>query len=320
MVKTLESRLFRDAKPSDLRHAIDHMSIMFRECVLKSDKIPYSADEINDLKINPLSLYDSDWRVDWSFRAHKVKGVRVKCVEDGELEFSPVEFPRDHPFIRDTARMPPCRFKNVHTGLQVPGAVEISLSWFRNTFDANLELNPSTKNLKQSVSDLRDCLVVELIMEHRQLGPQETFDMTFVRGDLKDLYVEHMQALCGFCTDKMLPLLDGCVTRAQYVAIATKQHFESYFQHYKERYGWDENLMSAYEVPTFGGFNDMSTTPLASIEGPLDPLRRCSCKQNPERPCCHLLTLALKERNRFLLPEAFLRMGGAAHFAHSHQN
>jgi hypothetical protein len=219
MVKNLESRLFRDAKPSDLRHAIDHMSDLRPERVFKSAKVSYSADVINDLKINPLSLYNSDWRVDWSFRAHKVTGVRVKCVEDGELEFSSVEFPCDHPFIRDTARMPPCRFKNVHTGLQVPGAVEMSLAWFRNIFDASLELAPSAKKLRRSVSDLRDCLVVELIMEHRQLRPHKTFDMTFVRGDLKDLYVEHMQALCDFCTDKILPLLDGCVTRAQYVAI-----------------------------------------------------------------------------------------------------
>jgi hypothetical protein len=213
------------------------MSVWFRECIFSSDKVSNSADEINDLKINPLCLYNSDWRVDGPFRAHKVKGVRVKCVEDVELEFGPVEFPRDHPLIRDTLRMPPCRFKNVHTGLQVPGAVEMSLSWFRNIFDANLELDPSAKNLRKSVSDLRDCLVVELIMEHRQLGPHKTFDITFVRGDLKDLYVEHMQALCAFCTDKMLPLLDGCITRAQYVAIATKQNFETCFQQYKEKYG-----------------------------------------------------------------------------------
>jgi hypothetical protein len=178
----------------------------------------------------------------------------------------------------------------------------------------------SAKNLKQSVSNFRDCLVVELIMEHRQIGPHKTFDMTFVRGDLKDLYVEHMQALCGFCTDKLLPLLDGCVTREPYLAIATRQHFESYFKQYKKRCGWDENLVSPYEVPSFGGFNDMSTTPLALCLEPLKPPRRCSCKKSQERPCCHLLTLALKERNRFLLPEAFLRIGGAAHFVHGHQN
>jgi len=320
VVKNLESRLFRDAKPSDLRHAIDHMSVWFRECVFRSDKVSYSADEINDLKINPLSLYNSDWRVDWSFRAHKVKGVRVKCVEDGELQFSSIEFPRDHPFIRDTLRMPPCRLKNVRSSLEIPGAVEMSLSWFRNIFDEDLELNPSAKNLKQSVSNLRDCLVVVLIMEHRQIGPHKTFDMTFFRGDLKDLYVEHMQALCGFCTDKLFPLLDGCVTREQYLAIATKQHFESYFKQYKKRYGWDENLISPYEVPSFGGFNDMSTTLLALCPEPLKPPRRCSCKKSRERPCCHLLTLALKERNRFLLPEACLRIGGAAHFVHGHQN
>jgi hypothetical protein len=235
MVKNLQSRLFRDARPNDLRHAIDHLSVCGRECVLASDKVLFSAEELNDLKVDPLSVCDSAIRVDWSFRAHKVRGVRVKCVEDGELQFSSIEFPRDHPFIRDTFRMPPCRLKNIRSGLEVPGAVEMSLAWFRNIYDADLELNPSSKNLKQSVSDLRDCLVVELTMEHRRLGPQKTFDMTFFRGDLKDLYVEHMQALCGFCEDKLLHLPG--VTRKQYLAIVTKQHFESYFEQYKKRYG-----------------------------------------------------------------------------------
>jgi hypothetical protein len=114
--------------------------------------------------------------------------------------------------------------------MEVPGAVEIPLAWFRNPVDANLELLPSAKNLKHSVLSFRDCLAVELIIENQQLGPHKTFDMTFVRGDLKDLYVEHTQALCGFCEDKMLPVLESCFTRAEYLAIATKQHFDSYFK------------------------------------------------------------------------------------------
>jgi hypothetical protein len=156
------------------------------------------------------------------------------------------------------------------------------LSWFRNIFDTDLELNPSSKYLHTAALDLRDYLVVELITEHRQLGPHKTFDMTFVRGDLKDLYPEHIQALCGFCQDKLIPLPDDSITLEQFLTIATKQNFESYFEQYKKILGWDENFVSPYEVPSFGGFDDMSTTPLALSMEPLKPPRDCSCKKSQE--------------------------------------
>lgn len=63
-------------------------------------------------------------------------------------------------------------------------------------------------------------------------------------GDSESLEVEHVQALCDFCSGKILPLLERPITKDQYLAIAKKSNLTDYFEQRRSKYGWDEKLVS----------------------------------------------------------------------------
>lgn len=154
--------------------------------------------------------------------------------------------------------------------------------------DAKLEANPDAKPLKSAVSDVRDCLLAELFLEWKTTtpAPEKQMDVTFVRSDLKDLTVEHMQALCDFSRDKMIPLLDTCFSRADYLAIATKSAFTTYFENCRNKYGWGKNVICPYKITSVGTILFGNSRP-----------DTCSCKKGSPH-CCHVVWEGLKLRHK----------------------
>ena len=113
--------------------------------------------------------------------------------------------------------------------------------------------------------------------------PKKQMDFTFMRGDFNDLQIEHMQALCEFSREKLVPLLEGCFTKNDCLAVATKSAFEAYFKSCKEKNGWDQNIISPYVI---GG--------VGCPDKPLE-LKPCSCKKSKLR-CCHMTWMATAKK------------------------
>ncbi len=77
---------------------------------------------------HPLGSIRPEEAAHWLDRARKIKGVRLQCIQDGDIFLMSVEFPRDHPFLRDTAMISPLKFKNIYLGIDIPGAIEMPLA------------------------------------------------------------------------------------------------------------------------------------------------------------------------------------------------
>jgi len=197
----------------------------------------------------------------WPSRAQKVKGVRVRCVGDGELIITAVEFPRDHPFLMDTARFPPLALKKLKSCIDFPGSVGLPLAWIWNEvkfLDILDSLDTDTKALHHEVGEFLKCLIPEVGIENsdggheRKLGTACIMDFTFIRGDLKDLYVEHIRVFYEFFKEKLVPFIAKNPFQENCSAVATKQTFESYFQLCKQKYGWADAIVSPYEIERVG--------------------------------------------------------------------
>jgi hypothetical protein len=173
--------------------------------------------------------------------------------------------------------------------MNVTGYIGLPLAWKVGLVDSKIEVNKSGCDLKLEISDLRDCLIPELTMEIKKNGPRRQFDYTFVRGDLKDLPIEHMQAILQFCREKMLPLLERCFTKEDVKVIAAKANFLTVFEQYKKKMGW-EDLFSPYDLDNLGKVSQLS-------HGGYN-MRKCRCKgktaDGSHRTCCHIVRMAKK--------------------------
>jgi hypothetical protein len=96
-----------------------------------------------------------------------------------------------------------------------------------------------------------------------------------------------MQALCDFCSDKILPLLERPITKDQYLAIAKKSNLEDYFEQRRSKYGWDEMLVSPYRVQSRG----------TTIPPETKLSRQCkSAWKGTTLSCCHTISSVLKAK------------------------
>ena len=239
-------------------------------CCLRKDLISGSAlfvgeqrndGEFRDLTfknyqhiVNYLSVKPPIHAIDpavWALRARKIKGVRVHCRQDQELQFTPVACPLDHPIFNfDEYSEPHCQF-SIFDRLGLP---LISREGFP---DWRLEYaDDGARCILPSVASVYKCLSPSIDIPQNALEldtyTRKQIDITFVRADGKDLTTVHMRALWGFIEHEIIPANNtrrGLVPstlgpRGHIVDAATKANFERYFQ----RSFSEDPLLSPYNV------------------------------------------------------------------------
>jgi hypothetical protein len=173
--------------------------------------------------------------------------------------------------------------RELRIGIDVTSGVDINLAWLRGQVDRDLQKDPFAPELREDIKDIRDCLIPELIVEHKLAekhdGPSKQLDFTFFRVDGADLTVEHMQALIDFSREKLLPLLEFCFTKDDALAIATVTAFKKYFEKCRKKYNWGADVLS----PDDNALRMSGKT----YYGKSDKI--CSCKQG-RLPCYHTVS------------------------------
>ena len=81
---------------------------------------------------------------------------------------------------------------------EISSAIDLTLAWIHGPWDTILKLNPAAKPLRREVVRLHDCFLPELTHEHNSHGLHKQLDFTSVGGYLKNLTVQHMQAIIDF--------------------------------------------------------------------------------------------------------------------------
>jgi hypothetical protein len=163
--------------------------------------------------------------------------------------------------------------------MDVTTSLVLPLAWKRGPIDIALEAKGSSQVSRMDINNLRDCLMPEFILPIKLYGPHKQLDFMFIRDDLKDLLVEHMQAILQFCRNKMLSLLNRCFTKEDVKAIATKTAFQEYFVSFKKSQGWGGGVVSPYEVEEIGKVYQGASK------------KSCSCNQSKYGLCCHVQSM-----------------------------
>jgi hypothetical protein len=116
---------------------------------------------------------------EWKERAQKLKGVRIHCVGDEEIQYTATSYPQDHPF--------PGRVK-------AAGFFGCQLVYYEVADDLAKQTDPNVLCLTQVAFDTR--LVITTDSGGRTTKKQ--VDHHVVRKDGKDLLPQQLEAICAF--------------------------------------------------------------------------------------------------------------------------
>jgi hypothetical protein len=181
-------------------------------------------------------------------RARKIKGVRVHCRGDEELQFEIIEYPQDHPIFRVNLQLTLDGQFSIFDMLGLPLISE------EKPLDVQLNDDPRARCLQPWVASVYKFLtpainpgsIVLKIETRKQL------DVNFVRADGKDLHEEHVEALFEFIDLQVLPvnrdrelLVPSMLgPRGHILDVVTPEKFDRYWEQNFQR----DDLSNPYDV------------------------------------------------------------------------
>jgi hypothetical protein len=162
------NRGLRDLTFEDYRHIIDYLSV-------------------------DTGIHSNNPAV-WIKRAQKVKGFRVHCREDQEVQFEAVEYPKDQPIFRVGLDYKPNGQFSIFDMIGLP------LISQEKPLDTQLEQRPDARHILSYVASTYKCLPPSInpVSNALNIDTRKQVDINFVRADGKDLDVLHMDALWEF--------------------------------------------------------------------------------------------------------------------------
>jgi hypothetical protein len=169
----------------------------------------------------------------WAGRARKVRGVKIHCREDQQVQFEALYYPQDHPIFKtDTGQSQDCQ-------ISIFDLIGLPLLGQEKKYDLQLEENMNARSLSVPVAEAFRCISHTIDAFPHSLGiyTRKQLDVNFVRADGKDLDVIHMSALWNFIEREIVPLhsrrADVILTiqgpRGHLLEFATRANFERFW-------------------------------------------------------------------------------------------